>query len=60
MLTIANIDIKTLYNRFAMLSHESKIDIIADIIYEHLKGKHKEKLSKELAEEILKELDSYE
>lgn len=43
-----------------MLSHQSKVDIISDIIYEHLKGKHKDKLSKDLAEEILKELDSYE
>lgn len=43
-----------------MLSHESKVDIIAEIIHDHLKGKHKDKLSKELAEEILSELDSYE
>lgn len=43
-----------------MLSHESKVDIISDIIHEHLKGKHKDKLSKELAEQILAELESYE
>lgn len=43
-----------------MLSHESKVNIIADVIYEHLKGKHKDKLSKELAEQILAELESYE
>lgn len=40
-----------------MLSKESKIDIISDIIYEHLKGKHKDKLSKKLAEEIIDALD---
>lgn len=40
-----------------MLSKESKIDIIAEIIYDHLKGKHKDRLSKELAEEIIEALD---
>lgn len=43
-----------------MLSDESKVDIIADIIYEHLKGKHKDKLSKDLAKKIVEELKSYE
>lgn len=49
-------DIKVLYNGFAMLSHEAKLQIIADIIYDHLKGKHKDKLSMELAEDILREI----
>lgn len=49
-------DIKVLYNGFAMLSHESKLQIISDIIYDHIKGRYKEKLSKELAEEILAEI----
>lgn len=40
-----------------MLSHESKVDIIAEIIHDHLKGKHKDKLSIELAEEIIDALD---
>jgi hypothetical protein len=39
-----------------MLSHEAKIQVIADIIHEHLKGKHKDRLSKELAEKILQEI----
>lgn len=39
-----------------MLSHEAKVQAIADIIYDHLKGKHKDKLSMELAEEILQEI----
>lgn len=39
-----------------MLSHSTKIQIISDIIYDHLKGKHKDKLSKDLAEKILKEI----
>lgn len=39
-----------------MLSYDSKIQIISDIIYDHLKGKHKETLSKKLAEEILSEI----
>lgn len=43
-----------------MLSHESKVDIISEIIYDHIKGKNKDKLSRELAEEILSELESYE
>lgn len=40
-----------------MLSQESKIEIISDILHEHLKGKHKDKLSKELALKILDALD---
>lgn len=43
-----------------MLSNESKIEIIADVIYDHLKGKHKDKLSKDLAKEIIEELEDYE
>lgn len=43
-----------------MLSYESKINIIAEIIFDYLKGKHKDRLSKELAEKILAELESYE
>lgn len=43
-----------------MLSKESKIDIISEIIYDHIKGKHKDKIAKELAEQILKELKEYE
>jgi len=39
-----------------MLSHEAKLQIISDIIYDHLKGKHKDSLSKKLAEEILSEI----
>jgi ribosomal protein S7 len=46
-------DIKVLYNGFAMLSRESKIDSIVEIIYDQLKGKHKDRLAKQLAEEIL-------
>lgn len=40
-----------------MLSKESQIEAIVEIIYDHLKGKHKEKLSKELAEQIIDALD---
>lgn len=40
-----------------MLSHESKVDIISEIIYDHIKGKHKDKLSKEIAEKIIEALD---
>ena len=50
-------DIKVLYNGFAMLSNESLVQVISDIIYDHLKGKHKDKLAKELAEEIIYALD---
>lgn len=39
-----------------MLSHEAKLQIIADIIYDHIKGKHKDKLSMELAQTILEEI----
>lgn len=40
-----------------MLSNESKIDIISEILHEHLKGKHKDKLSRQLALEIIDALD---
>lgn len=43
-----------------MLSKESKIEIISEIIHEHLKGKHKDRLSKELALLIIEELDEYD
>ena len=43
-----------------MLSKESKIEIISEIIHDHLKGKHKDKLSKELAYQILDSLSEYE
>jgi acetyl-CoA carboxylase alpha subunit len=43
-----------------MLSHQAKIDIIADIIYEHLKGKHKDALSIKLAKEIVNQLAALE
>jgi aspartate/glutamate racemase len=36
-----------------MISNESKIDTISEIIYDHLKGKHKDKLSKDLAKKII-------
>lgn len=39
-----------------MLSHQTKVQIIADILHDHLKGKHKDNLSKQLAEEILQEI----
>jgi len=39
-----------------MLSHDAKVQIIADVIYDHLKGKHKDKLSKDLAKKILQEI----
>jgi predicted small metal-binding protein len=40
-----------------MLSRQSQVDTIADIIYDHLKGKHKDKLSTELAEKIIDALN---
>jgi len=40
-----------------MISNESKIEIISEIIYEHLKGKHKDALSKKLAEDIIEAID---
>jgi hypothetical protein len=43
-----------------MLSKESKVDIISDIIYDYIKGKHKDKIAKDLAEQILKELGEYD
>lgn len=42
-----------------MLSKESQIEIISDILHEHLKGKYKDKIAKELAEQILQELEEY-
>jgi hypothetical protein len=43
-----------------MLSKESQIEIISEIIYEHLKGKHKDRIAKELAEQIIDALDLQE
>lgn len=43
-----------------MLSKEAKIDIISDVIYDYLKGKHKDRIAKQLAEQILKELNEYD
>jgi len=43
-----------------MLSHQAKVDIIAEIIYEHLKGKHKDALAIKLAEKIVNELAGLE
>lgn len=43
-----------------MLSKEAKIDIISDVIYNYLKGKYKDRIAKELAEQILKELNEYD
>lgn len=40
-----------------MISYDSKVDIIVEIIHEHLKGKHKDSLSKRLAVEIIEALD---
>jgi hypothetical protein len=40
-----------------MLSKESKIEIISEIVHDHIKGKHKDKLSREIAEEIIEALD---
>jgi len=40
-----------------MISRESKIDIIVEIIYDHIKGKHKDALSKKLAEQIVEAID---
>jgi len=40
-----------------MLSHESKIDSIVDIIHDQLKGKHKDKLAIQLAEKILEAIE---
>ena len=42
-----------MYNSISMISNESKIDTISEIIYDHLKGKHKDKLSKDLAKKII-------
>lgn len=36
-----------------MISKESQIEIISEIIHEHIKGKHKDALSKKLAEQIV-------
>ena len=43
-----------------MLSHESKVDIIIDIIYDALKAKHKDRIARELAEKIILEFEEYE
>jgi hypothetical protein len=43
-----------------MLSKEAKVDIISDVIYDYLKGKHKDKIAKDLAEKILYELGEYD
>lgn len=40
-----------------MISNESKIEIISEILYDHLKGKHKDALSKKLAEDIIEAID---
>jgi hypothetical protein len=40
-----------------MLSRESKIDSIVEIIHDQLKGKHKDKLARQLAEEILDSIE---
>jgi hypothetical protein len=40
-----------------MLSHESMVQTISDIIYESLKGKHKEKIARDLAEQIIDALE---
>jgi hypothetical protein len=40
-----------------MLSHESLVQTISDIIYDSLKGKNKDKLAKELAEQIIEVLE---
>jgi hypothetical protein len=40
-----------------MLSKEAKINIISDVIYDYLKGKHKDKIAKDLAEQIIDALD---
>lgn len=43
-----------------MLSKESQIEIISEIIYDYIKGKHKDRLSKDLAEQIIDALDLQE
>lgn len=40
-----------------MLSYDSKVDTISEIIHDHLKGKHKDKLSKDLAEKIINAIE---
>jgi len=40
-----------------MLSRESMVQTITDIIYESLKGKNKDKIAKDLAEQIIEALD---
>lgn len=40
-----------------MLSHESLVQTISDIIYESIKGKHKDKIARDLAEQIIEALD---
>lgn len=36
-----------------MLSHEALVQTISDVIYDHVKGKHKDKITKDLAEKII-------
>jgi hypothetical protein len=36
-----------------MLSHEALVQTISDVIYDHVKGKHKDRISKDLAEKII-------
>ena len=43
-----------------MLSDQAKIEIIAEMIYEHLKGKHKDALSLKLANEIIEAINGLE
>jgi ribosomal protein S7 len=40
-----------------MLSRESKIDSIIEIIHDQIKGKHKDRLARKLAEELLEAID---
>jgi hypothetical protein len=40
-----------------MLSHESLVQTISDIIYDSLKSKHKDKIARDLAEKIIDALE---
>ena len=40
-----------------MLSHEALVQTISDVIYDHVKGKHKDKISRDLAEQIIEILE---
>ena len=46
-----------MYNRVIMLSHEALVQTISDIIYDNIKGKHKDKIARDLAEKIIDALD---